>query len=59
VDHKRKIRTRGQRTDVGKYSSVNRTIQDWNQPPGAVFEQLPSKQMAFKKRARKEIFEYH
>jgi len=23
------------------------------------FEQLPCKQMAFKKRARKEIFEYH
>ena len=59
VDHKRKIRTRGQRTDIGKYSFVNRTIQDWNQLPGAVFEQLPSKQMAFKKRARKEIFEYH
>ena len=59
VDHKRKIRTRGQRTDIGKYSFVNRTIQDWNQLPGTVFEQLPCTQRAFKKRARKEIFEYH
>ena len=59
VDHKKKIRTRGQRTDIGKYSFVNRTIQDWNQLPGTVFEQLPCTQMAFKKRARKEILEYH
>ena len=59
VDHKRKIRTRGQKTDIGKYSFVNRSIQDWNQLPDAVFEQLPGKQTTFKKRARKEIFEYH
>jgi len=52
---KKKIRTRGQRTDIGKYSFVNRTIQDWNQLPGTVFEQLPCTQMEFKKRARKEI----
>ena len=30
VDHERKIRTRRQRTDLGKYSFVNRTIQHWN-----------------------------
>ena len=28
---KRKIRSRRQRTDIGKYSFVNRTIQHWNQ----------------------------
>ena len=28
-DHNRKIRTRKQRTDVGKYSFVNRTIKSW------------------------------
>jgi hypothetical protein len=27
----RKIRSRKQKTDVGKYSFVNRTIQLWNQ----------------------------
>jgi hypothetical protein len=31
VDHNWKIRARKQRTDVGKYSFVNRTITDWNQ----------------------------
>jgi hypothetical protein len=31
VDHNCKIRARKQRTDVGKYSFVNRTITDWTQ----------------------------
>jgi hypothetical protein len=31
VDHNWKIRVRKQRTHVGKYSFVNRTITDWNQ----------------------------
>jgi len=30
VDHERKIRCRRQRTDIGKYYFVNRTIQHWN-----------------------------
>jgi hypothetical protein len=29
-DHNRKIRSRKQRTDIGKYSFVNRTIINWN-----------------------------
>jgi hypothetical protein len=29
-DHDRKIRTKEQRTDIGKYSFVNRTIKLWN-----------------------------
>jgi len=33
VDHYRKIRTRKQRTDKGKYFFVNRSIIDWNQLP--------------------------
>jgi len=33
VDHLRKIRDRKQRTDIGKYSFVNRTIKNWNQLP--------------------------
>ena len=34
VDHNWTIRARKQRTDVGKYSFVNRTITDWNRLPG-------------------------
>ena len=33
VSHVRKIRGRKQRTDIGKYSFVNRTIKNWNQLP--------------------------
>jgi len=33
VDHLWKIRARKQRTDIGKYSFVNRSITDWNQLP--------------------------
>jgi hypothetical protein len=58
LDHLRKIWSRGQRTDLGKYSFVNRTIQDWNQLPCNVFEQVPCKQLAFNRKAKKEILEY-
>ena len=37
-DHNRKIRTRKQRTDVGKYSFVNRTIESWNQLPAGLLD---------------------
>jgi hypothetical protein len=43
VDHKRKIRSRRQRTDIGKYSFVNRTIQHWNQLLAEVLRTLPCK----------------
>jgi len=33
VDHHWKIRARKQRTDIGKYSFVNRSTTDWNQLP--------------------------
>ena len=48
-DHKRKIRTRKQRTDVGKYSFVNRTIKSWNQLPASVLASLPCKPNSFRK----------
>ena len=35
-DHNRKIRTRKQRTDIGKYSFVNKTIKSWNQLPASL-----------------------
>jgi len=46
-----------QRTDIGKYSFVNRTIQHWNQLPAEVLGILPCKPITFKKRARKVIIE--
>jgi hypothetical protein len=55
VDHERKIRSRRQRTDRGKYSFVNKTIQDWNQLPAEVLGTLPCKPNTLKKRVRKAI----
>jgi len=57
VDHDRKIRSRRQRTDIGKYAFVNRTIQHWNQLPAEVLGILPCKQITFKERVRKVIIE--
>jgi len=57
VDHERKIRSRRQRSDIGKYTFVNRTIQHWNQLPAEVLGILPCKPIIFKKRARKVIIE--
>jgi len=57
VYHERKIRSRRQRTDVGKYSFVNRTTQHWNQLPGEVLGTLPCKPITFKKRVKKVITE--
>jgi hypothetical protein len=37
VNHVRKIRDRNQRTNIGKYSFVNRTIKNWNQLPAEAF----------------------
>ena len=57
ADHERKIRRRRQRTDVGKYYFVNRTIQYWNQSPAEVLGNFPCKPKTFKKRVRKMIIE--
>jgi len=57
VDHERKIRSRRQRTDIGKYFFVNRTIQHWNQLPAEVLGTLLCKPIIFKKRVRKVIIE--
>jgi len=57
VDHERKIRSRRQRTDKGKYSFVNRTIQHWNQLPAELLGTIPCKPITFTKRVRKVINE--
>jgi hypothetical protein len=55
ADHGWKIRSMKQRTDIGKYSFVNRTIQHWNKLPADVIGNLPCKQNTFKKSVRKAI----
>jgi hypothetical protein len=55
VYYEQKIRNRRQRTDIGRYSFVNRTIQLWNQLPAEILGTLPCKPNAFRKRVRKEI----
>ena len=49
-DHSHKIKEREQRTDVGKFSLINRTIRDWNNFPASVFERFPSSVKVFKSR---------
>ena len=56
-DHNRKIRTRKQRTDVGKYSFVNRIIKSWNQLPASLLASFPCKLNTFRKRV-KNIYIY-
>ena len=55
VDHVRKIRDRKQRTDIGKYSFVNRTMKTWNQLPVDALGIFPCKPKIFRKRIRKAI----
>jgi hypothetical protein len=55
VDHNRKIKTRKQRTDVGKYSFVNRTIQNWNQLPAGLLASLPCSLSTFRGRVKKTV----
>jgi len=55
IDHEWKIRNRRQRTDIGKYSFVNRTIRLWNRLPAEILGTLPSKPSAFRKRVRRVI----
>jgi hypothetical protein len=55
VDHNRKIRSRKQKTDIGKYSFVNRTIQFWNHLPADALGTLSCKRSNFRKRVRKVI----
>ena len=55
VDCNWKIRTRKQRTDVAKYSFVNRTITDWKQLTGGGIGALAGNKCSFRKRVRKVI----
>jgi hypothetical protein len=52
-DHDHKIRTRKQRTDIGQYSFVNRTIINWNQLPADLLVSFPCKLNTFRKKLKK------
>jgi len=56
VDHEREIRSRRQRTDIGKCSFVNRTIQDLNQLPAEVLGTLPSKLKTLEKEGKESSY---
>jgi len=53
VHHVRKIRDTNQRTDIGKYSFMNRTIKTGNQLPARTLGTFPCKPKIFRKRVRK------
>jgi hypothetical protein len=55
IDHDWKIRNGRQRTDIGKYFSVNRTIRLWNRLPAEILGPLPCKPSAFRKRVKRVI----
>jgi hypothetical protein len=52
VDHDRKIRSRKQKTDTGKYSFVNRTTQLWKQLSADALETTSCSLSNFRKRVR-------
>jgi hypothetical protein len=53
VDHCWKIRTRKQRTDIGKYSFVKRSFSDWNKLPEVAIGTSHGKTHIFETRVRK------
>jgi hypothetical protein len=53
VDRQWKIRVRKQRTNIGKYSFVNRSITDWNQQPEGMIGTYHGKTHILKMRVRK------
>jgi hypothetical protein len=53
VDHHLKIRARKQRTDIRKYSFVNRSITDWNLLPEGAIGTSHGKTRIFKTKVRK------
>jgi len=54
-DHHRKIRTGKQRTVVGKYCFVNRTIENWNQLPLGLLASFPCKLNTFGQRVKNVV----
>jgi hypothetical protein len=55
ADRNHKIRNKRQKTDIGKYLFVNRTIEHWNQLPAEVLDPLRCNLTIFRRRIRKVI----
>jgi hypothetical protein len=55
VDRVQKIRDKKQRTDIGKYSFVNRTVKNWNQLPAEASGTFLCKTTIFRKSVREAI----
>jgi len=53
--HSLKIRTKKQRTDVGKYFFVNRAIKSWNQLPAGLTASISCKLNTFRKRVKNVV----
>jgi hypothetical protein len=53
--HNRKIRSRKQRTDIGKYSFVDKTFINWNQLPADLLASFSCKLNTFRKRVKKVL----
>jgi hypothetical protein len=51
----RKIKDREQRTDIGNYSFVNRTIKNWTQLPAEVLGTLTCEPKIFRRELRKQL----
>ena len=54
-DYNPKIRTRRQRTDVGTYFFVNRTIKSWKQLPASLLASFPCKINTFRERVKNVV----
>jgi hypothetical protein len=54
-DHDKKIRTRKQRTDVGEYAFVNRTIKSWNQLPVGLLVSFSCKLNTFREKVKNVV----
>jgi hypothetical protein len=54
-DHNWKIRSRKQRTDIGKYSFINRTIVNRNKLPVDLLESFPGNLNTFRKSVKKVV----
>jgi len=54
-DHNRKVMTRNQRTGVGKYFFIIRSIKSWNQLPAGLLVSNPCKLNTFRKRVKKVV----
>ena len=55
VDHVRKIRDRKQRTDIGKYSVVNRTVRNCKQLSAEALGTFHCKHKVIRNRVRKAV----